>query len=178
VKKQHKILIGVVIGALVLGGIFGGAALAAPRTNALAGNPTAADYAAWGCPMLNGDYTTVAALLGMTPEQIRAELQQGKTLVEMATAKGITEDQLVTTILEPMKQFMEQQVTAGRWTEAQKQAHLEQAEEHVRQTVEAKGGAANGYANGFGCGGGMMGGFGNGGAGTGTFRGGMMGRSY
>lgn len=144
--------------------------LAAQKTRSTITIPTDADYTAWGCPMLNGNYQVVADLLGMTPQEIQAELQQGKSLVEIAAAKGVTEDQLVAAIFEPMKTFMQGQVTAGNWTQAQMDAHLSQAEQHIRLLVNASG---NGYG-GYGCG--IMGGLnGTSGNRAGFFRGGMMG---
>jgi hypothetical protein len=154
-KRKYKMLIIALAVVALLTIAIATAALAAPRAQGIAA-PTEADYQAWGCPAANGDYNVVANLLGMTTQEIYAQLQQGKSLVEIAAAapKPATEDQLVTTILEPMKQFMQQQVSAG-WTQAQLDARLKQAELHIRQLVNAKGGTYNGL----GCGGGgMMGG--------------------
>lgn len=202
-KKGYKVLLVAVPTALALTGAITVGVLAAPHGSlpttandrAVAvtsvARPTDADYAAWGCPFFTGELTQVATLLGMTPAEIQAQLQQDKSLVEIAATKNVTEDQLVAKILEPMKTFMQQQVTAGRWTQAQVDARLEYAEQHIRQLVEAKGltfnnGLGNGY--GYGCGGGgMMGGaFGNdaddtpgpatNGSGAGYGFGGMMGR--
>ncbi len=153
--------------------------------------PTEADYQAWGCPVANGNFEAVAKLLGMTPQEIEAQLEQGKSLVEIASAKGVTEDALVAAIFTPMKEFMQQQVTAGNWTQQQLDAHLKLAEQHVRQLVNAKGVSGNagcGGAGMMGGTGGMMGNYGGmmgggwnrGSANQGGFfgRGGMMGGGY
>jgi hypothetical protein len=183
-KRNHKILIAIVAGAVIVSGIIATTALAAPRIANGAGAPTVADYQAWGCPMLGGDYTVITNLLGITVQDLQAQLDQGKSLVEIAAAKNVSENKLVAAILEPMKQFMQQQVTAGNWTQAQLDARLKAAEQHIRQLVEAKGTAA-GYGNYSGCGGfggGMMRGSGGGttGATGGVGRGRMggWGRTY
>jgi len=186
-KKQNKILIGILTGAVILSSIIATSVLAAPKsivstvtggipavpvTATGVATPAQADYEEWGCPMLNGDYAGVATLLGITTEEIQAQLQQGKSLVEIGAAKGVSEDKLVAAILDPMKQFMQQQVTAGVWTQAQLDARLTLAEQHIRQIVNVKGGFN--YAGGCGGTGGMMSGSGSYG-GTSYGRGGMMG---
>lgn len=174
-KRRNKILIAIVAAALIVSAVATTAALAAaaPPTGGVSAS-TQAGYQAWGCPMLGGDYSAIATLLGMTVQDIQTQLQQGKSLVEIATTKGVSEDQLITAILEPMKQFMQQQVTAGSWTQAQLDARLKTAGQHVRQLVEAGGSASNQNGYGYGCGmGGMMNGYGA--TAGGTYRGGMMG---
>lgn len=138
---------------------------------------TEADYQVWGCPAANGNYEAVASLLGMTAQEIEAQLEQGKSLVEIAAAKGVSEDKVVATILDPMKQYMQQQVTNGTWTQAQMDSHLKVAEQHVRQLMNVKGNDAD--YGGCGSNGGMMGS--NGGmmgGGRGIGGGGIMGGWY
>ncbi|MBI2859359.1 MAG: hypothetical protein HYX90_09810 [Chloroflexi bacterium] len=152
------------------------AAPAAAVDVAAIGTPTDADYQAWGCPVAGGSYEAVAKLLGLTTQEIEAQLAQGKSLVEIAKAKGVTEDQLVAAILVPMKEFMQKQVTAGNWTQQQLDERLKLAEQHIRQLVNAKGDVYGG------CGG-MMGGVVGSGATPGTVNssygpGGMMGGGY
>ncbi len=204
-KRTHKILLIAVPAALALTGGITAGVLAAPRPTlpttanerAVAvtsvARPTDKDYAAWGCPFFTGNLDQVTTLLGMTPAEIQAQLQAGKSLVDIAATKGVTEDQLVNAILGPMQTFMQEQVTASRWTQAQVDARLQYAEQHIRQLVETKGlSFNNGLGNGYGCGGrgfgGMMRGlFGNdrdetpgpgpatNGSGTSNTYGGMMG---
>lgn len=168
--RKFKLIMLAVGLVVVLVAALATTAMAAQKTRTAITVPTNADYAAWGCPMLNGNYQVVADLLGMTTQEIQTELQQGKNLVEIAATKGVTEDQLVAAVLEPMKAFMQGQVTAGIWTQAQLDAHLKLAEQHIRLLVNTSG---NGYG-GYGCG--MMGGLnGTSGNRAGFFRDGMMG---
>ena len=191
-KRQYKLIIGALGVVALLIAAVATTALAAQKVNVPGTTtPTQADYQAWGCPVANGNYEAVAGLLGMTAQEIETRLEQGKSLVEIAASKGVSEDQVVAVIFEPMKEFMKQQATAGVWTQAQLDSHLNVAEQHVRQLVNAKGGInGNGGCGGAGAGGmmggssGMMGGYGGmmRGWGTnngGTFgSGGMMGGGY
>ena len=176
-KRHYKIVIVALVVVAVLIAAVTTTALAAQKTNTPdLTRPTAADYQAWGCPLASGNYESVAALLGMTTQEIQTQLEQGNSLVEIAASKGVSEDELVAAIFEPMKQYMQQQVTSGAWTQAQMDSHLKVAEQHVRQLVNAKGNDADG-----GCGGtdagGMMGGGGL--TNNGPFgRGSMMGGGY
>ena len=189
-KRQYKIMI-VALGVVaILIAAIATTALAAQKVNTGgAAAPTVADYQAWGCPVANGNYEAVANLLGMTTQDIETQLGQGKSLVEIAASKGVTEDQLVAVIFDTMKQFMQQQVTSGTWTQTQIDSYLKQAEQHIRQLVNAKGngggyGGCGGAGGRTGGDGGMMGGSSGmmGGWGTdnsGSFgRGGMMGGGW
>lgn len=58
-----------------------------------------------------GNPDTLASIIGITKEQLTAELQAGKSLVEIAQANGVTEDQLISKLKDSMtdtiKQFAE-----------------------------------------------------------------------
>lgn len=173
-KRQVKILIAAAAG-IALVATVATAVVAAPRGTVP--TPTTADYQAWGCGLAAGDYTVIAELLGMTEAEITAQLQEGKSLVEVAATKGVTEEQLVVAILEPMKAVMEQNVTSGVWTQAQLDARLKLAEQHIRLIVNTKGDVTGfGLGPGAGCGGAGTGGAGIGG-GCGGMRGGFGGTS-
>jgi len=85
----------------------------------------------WACPgagMMGGWRGTaswrglpdeVETLLGMTAEQIQAERLAGKSLVEIAASKGVSEETLVSTILNAKKADLDALVAAGKLTQAQ-----------------------------------------------------------
>ncbi|SEC44511.1 hypothetical protein [Paenibacillus sp. GP183] len=62
-----------------------------------------------------GDPAALSQILGVTRQQLKADLQSGKSLVEIAQAKGITEEQLINKIKDGMtaklKQFVEKKDT-------------------------------------------------------------------
>jgi hypothetical protein len=60
-----------------------------------------------------------AQVLGMTPEQLRAELQSGKSLAEIGQAKGISRDQLKAQILAAQKAKLDEAVKANKLSQEQ-----------------------------------------------------------
>ncbi|GIP39749.1 hypothetical protein J31TS4_30290 [Paenibacillus sp. J31TS4] len=56
----------------------------------------------------------VAELLGMTKEELTAQLKQGKSLTEIAATKGISRDQLVAKLKEQSDQWINQMVDRKR----------------------------------------------------------------
>jgi hypothetical protein len=180
-SRTAKILIISITIAAILIAAIATAAFAAPMVRGRVPTPTTADYQAWGCPVVSGNYSVLTNLLGMTQQEITDQLQQGKSLVEIAAASPnkVSEDQLVQAILASMKDIMQQHVTNGTWTQAQLDARLKLAEQHIRQLVNAQG-AYFGGCGGVNGGTGMMGG--QYGPGSGMMGGaagrGMMGGQY
>ncbi len=156
---------------LILAGLFvtGGIALAQGSAT-----PTPAAPAA-GCGMTGGGYgvgmrggsnmfTVVAELLGLTPAQLTAELQSGKTLLEVAQAHGKTAQEVVAAVMAPRIEQINAAVAAGRLTQAQADQMIATMTENMTEMLES--GACTGT-----CGAGL----GQQGQGTTGGRGGMMG---
>ncbi|MDP2919247.1 MAG: hypothetical protein Q8O43_03395 [Dehalococcoidia bacterium] len=157
-SKRVKVIVVIIgVAGLVALSIAGIASAAGPVNP-----PVTTPYGGAGCGGV--DILTVSQLLGLTPEQLQAELQTGKSLLEIATAKGVTEQQLVDAILIPHKTAMQAQVTAGTITQAQADLMLQQMETYVRnaikQTNTGLSGTGSHCGNGIGTGTGMMGGAG------------------
>ena len=129
-----------------------------------------------------GQWDTLSEILGLTPEEIQQQYIEGKTLLEIAEAQGVSEEQVVDAIVAERAEVLQQQVEAGIITQEQADAMLERMEEHVPDMLDSTmvgPGAGAGFgqgAGGVGPGyGGMMGGGSQGiGAGQGGY-GGMMG---
>jgi len=66
-----------------------------------------------------------ATLLGTTPADLAAQLQQGKSLAQLAQAKGVTEQALTDNILQPIKDQLALQVKYGYLTQEQADARLQ-----------------------------------------------------
>lgn len=68
-------------------------------------------------------YTTVlndlAETLGLTPDELNAELASGKTLTQIAEMQGISQEQLATTLETSMKAGLDKAVADGALTQAQ-----------------------------------------------------------
>lgn len=121
-------------------GMMGGAQMGFGRT--AAGTPTGQGYGrgADGTMMGVGDmHVELEELLGISDDELERELAQAKTLVQIAAAKGITEEQLVNGIMAGRKTAMDQMVSAGRMTQAQADAMLAGMREQVKIVVNLQG---------------------------------------
>ncbi|MDH4135302.1 MAG: hypothetical protein OEW09_01100 [Anaerolineae bacterium] len=85
-------------------------------------------------------------ITGLEPADLYAELQQGKTLLEVADAHGVSAEQLVETALASRAQVLQQRVGAGYLTQEQADWMLEHMEEEMLEHLEA------GVTPGFNCG--------------------------
>jgi hypothetical protein len=91
----------------------------------------------------------VAKLLGLTPEQLQAERQAGKSLVQIAATKNVTQAQLVDAIMAAKKEAVQSRVAAGTLTQERANLMLQQMEQATNQAVtrttigqpEGRGGA-------------------------------------
>ena len=89
-----------------------------------------------GRPAWAGQPDEVATLLGMTEAQIQAERQAGKSLAQIAADKKVPEATLIETLLSAKKTAIEAAVAAGKLTEAQASAMLENMQTMVKSMVE------------------------------------------
>ena len=78
----------------------------------------------------------VADYLDLTPEQLRTELKSGKTLAQIATAKGKTASELVAAMLAPVKERLAKAVSAKRLTQARADGILERLTDRLEQRVQ------------------------------------------
>jgi hypothetical protein len=117
----------------------------------------------------------VANLLGTTVADLRAQLDSGKTLSDIATAKGVSQDQLIQTIMAPFTDHMSFMLKYDYLTQDQINSMTQQMSERLQTLITSPlnsadengwgfmqdmmddygGGMMNNY------GGGMMGGWGN-----------------
>jgi hypothetical protein len=92
-----------------------------------------------GMPDWAGMDDAAQKLLGMTAEQIQAERLAGKSLVEIAKAKGVKEDALIQAILDSHKASLAKLVADGKLTQAQADAMATRMQEQVKLMVERAG---------------------------------------
>ena len=99
-----------------------------------------------------GDYgfeDEVLRLLGMTCEQLITERQAGKSLLQIAQTKGVTEKQLVDTILAAKRADLDKLVAAKTLTQAQADQMYQNMQQTVPQAVTNSGfGGMMGNGNG------------------------------
>lgn len=162
-------LLGSIVTVVLLTATLATTAFAAPPTP----SPRSNAPGPYGYGYLGGyDLDRVAKILDMTRDDIISQLQQGKSLVQVAQSKNKTEQDLIDVLLAPEKDMIQLRVKYGYLTQEQADYSLQQTTDRIKAAINATGtgsGYGYGYGNGYGwgCGGfgGTMGGFG-----------GMMGR--
>jgi hypothetical protein len=86
----------------------------------------------------------VADLLGLTPQELRTELQAGKSLAQVAEAKGVSRDALKAKILETQKARLDAAVAAGRMTAEQAEQASARMSANVDRMLDAVPGQRRG----------------------------------
>jgi hypothetical protein len=107
----------------------------------------------------------VASLLGTTVADLQSQLNSGKTMMEIASAKGVGQDQLIQTMMAPFKDQMGLMLKYGYLTQDQVNNMTAQMQQRLQTMVTSKINSGNGYGWGYmmqGYRGGMMGGWANG----------------
>src|SRR5829696_8196391 len=97
-----------------------------------------------------------ASYLGVTEEQLRTEIASGKSLAEVAKAKGKPVDGLVDALVADAKTKIAAAVTAGRLSQGEADRLTASLEEHVTELVNSniapRVGPGRGFGFGFGFG--------------------------
>jgi hypothetical protein len=90
----------------------------------------------------------IATYLGLTADQVRTQLESGKTLAQVATAQGKTVSGLEAAIVADAKSHLDAEVTAGTITAAQETARLADLSSHVDDFVNSTGPPKGGHGPG------------------------------
>ena len=89
-----------------------------------------------GAPAWAGQPEEVATLLGMSAADIQAERLAGKSLVQIAAGKNISEDKLISTILDAKTADVKALVADGKLTQAQADLMIAHMQTQVKTMVE------------------------------------------
>lgn len=81
---------------------------------------------------------TAAEYLGLTQAQLREALSDGKTLAQVARSRDKSVDGLVDSLVEGAEQKLEEDVQAGRLTEAEKREMLSGLKQRITQMVNGR----------------------------------------
>ena len=160
-KRAKLVIAGLGIAALIAVPVVGTAFAAASGNAANAGNTSVNGQFFCGSGGFYGGSNAVSTLLGLTPAEIQTQLQSGKSLVDIASTKEVTESALTDAILSPMKQQMQLMVTNTVLTQAQADQMLQLMTQNVKKAVNTKGYSVGNGTDGYGMmeQGGMMGSF-------------------
>lgn len=82
---------------------------------------------------------TAATFLGVTEAELRAQLEDGKSLADVAQAEGKSVSALRAALVASVKQELDEAVAADRLTDAQRDDALARFEEHVEELVQREG---------------------------------------
>jgi len=97
-----------------------------------------------GGPRQGGGGQEVAAILGMTQQELRTEMQSGKSLAQVAEAKGVSRDTLKAKLLELHKTRIDAAVAAGKLTAEQAQQMTERATANIDRMLDMTPGQRRG----------------------------------
>jgi hypothetical protein len=86
-----------------------------------------------------GPPAAIAGYLGLTEEELRTQLESGKTLAQVAADQGKSVDGLESAILAGAKARLDDAVAAGKITAAQEQEILDQLASHIGDLVNGAG---------------------------------------
>jgi len=116
-KAKGWFVAAVLLGGMLLGGV--------PYFNASALGGTPAGHVVWGVYQkdiamhMACSINDLAEFLGISREELTGSLQSGKTIVQIAAEKGISEQQLVDFMAEKYSERIEQKVADGKITAEQ-----------------------------------------------------------
>ncbi len=98
-----------------------------------AGRMMRAERLGW---QLHGQIDLVAETLGMTEEDLLAELRGGKSVAQVAADKGVALETLVEALLAPRREALAQQVADGKLTQEQADTMLAQMRENITSRLQ------------------------------------------
>jgi hypothetical protein len=75
--------------------------------------------------------------LGTTVADLESQLNSGKTLADIASAKGIKQDQLILTMMAPYKEHLDIMVKYGYLTQDQVNTFVQQAQQRLQTIVSS-----------------------------------------
>ncbi|MGE5571623.1 MAG: hypothetical protein ACM309_10645 [Bacillota bacterium] len=136
-RIHNTLIAGVLAFAVALTGVAGAAfaqETAAPQQPAATGIAPTTPANPWsGGAQRTPLVTKIADILGMKVEDLVAARQQGKSFVDIAKERGVSEAQLLETLMAQAKAYVDSLVASGRMTQAQ----AEQVLTNVRTKLQA-----------------------------------------
>jgi hypothetical protein len=106
----------------------------------------------WGGPD-NSLAAVAARVLGMEQTALVAELNTGKTIADVAAAKGVALDKIVAAFVQPHVDLLNQAVKGGKLTQAQADEYIAAMKANITAKLSApRASAPRGNSNGMGTG--------------------------
>lgn len=86
-----------------------------------------------------GGLETAATAIGITEDELRTELEAGKSVAAVAEANGVSEQAVIDAIIAQAKTHFAEEVASGEHTQAEVDAKLADLEARVKTMVETEG---------------------------------------
>lgn len=94
---------------------------------------------AWGGQMHASIWQTLTQTLGLTEDELAAQLQSGQSLAQIAEAQGVSREDLLAALQTAHQQALEQAVADGRLTQEQADALREQMAARYEWMIDRAG---------------------------------------
>lgn len=135
-KMKNLVIVGALVLALVLGSVALVSAGTGNGTSGFGGRLKSAFERGFKLGVKYNMNEDIANFLGVTVDELRNELQSGKSLVTIATEHGKTENDLVNFIVTKEKAFLDTALKNGKITQDQYNKMLSNLEARVKERVE------------------------------------------
>ena len=89
-----------------------------------------------GGPGRGEGLTAAAKVLGMTEDALRTELQAGKSLADVAKAKGVDKQKVIDALVADAKTRLAEAVKSGKLTQAEADTRAADMADHIAQEVD------------------------------------------
>lgn len=89
----------------------------------------------------------MSELLGISEDELRAELQAGNSLADIAAAQGISNEELIASMLAAVEAHLAEAVAEGKIDDATAAERLAQAEERIPEMIERVPGEGGRHAH-------------------------------
>jgi hypothetical protein len=87
-----------------------------------------------------GRLDAAATAIGITVDELRTALRDGKSLADVAKDKGVDPEKVVSALVAELKAHLDQEVASGRRTQAEVDQKLAGATERIRAFVNGEAG--------------------------------------
>ncbi|MGI9623918.1 MAG: hypothetical protein ACR2PK_13870 [Acidimicrobiales bacterium] len=82
-----------------------------------------------------GDIEAAAEIIGISEDELRAAVESGQTLAEIATENDVDPDALVDALVDSATERLEEKVEAGRITQEEAEEHLAEKTDRIEDRV-------------------------------------------
>lgn len=136
-QRRNKLLLLALMTALVALAVAVPAAAATTDTTSTTTTDTPRRSRAAALEIRSGGWTAVCELLDMTPAEIAAKREAGKSLVQIALSKGVSAEKLLSTMVEPRKAALDKLVASGKITQERADTILKAMTERLTERINS-----------------------------------------